>query len=178
MDHPAEFSPPQPWRAAAMVAAAIATVELFILLLVAFVFGAKLFTSQTETATVAAIKREQPQAAPTNQAKESKTAPARHTAPSGPLPRQKTSVVVLNGNGIPGAAATTADRAHSFRYIITATGNAPRTDFRRSLVMFRPGFRAAATRLAKDMGIRHVSPLDGIKKSDLQGAQLALIIGG
>ena len=87
-------------------------------------------------------------------------------------------MVVLNGNGIPGAAATSADRAHSLHYVITATGNAPRTDFQRSLVMFRPGFKAAAIRLAKDMNIKRVTPLDGVTKGDLQGAQLALIIGG
>jgi hypothetical protein len=94
------------------------------------------------------------------------------------LTRARTSVVVLNGNGIPGAAATSADRTHSLHYIITATGNAPRTDFQRSLVMFRPGYKAAAVRLAKDMSIKRVTPLDGVTKSDLQGAQLALIIGG
>ena len=33
-------------------------------------------------------------------------------------------------------------------------------------------------RLAKDMGVKAVTPLDGITKGDLQGAQLALIIGG
>jgi hypothetical protein len=46
------------------------------------------------------------------------------------------------------------------------------------MVMFRPGFKPAAQRLAKDMGIKAVTPLDGITKGDLQGAQLALIIGG
>ena len=44
--------------------------------------------------------------------------------------------------------------------------------------MFRPGYKPAAQRLAKDIGIKRVIPLDGITKGDLQGAQLALIIGG
>jgi LytR cell envelope-related transcriptional attenuator len=177
MDHPAEFAPIQPWRAAAMVATAIAAVELFILLLVGFVFGAKAFSDRTKTATVAAIQREVPSAATTS-AKKDKAGAKTKSKPSGPLPRGRTSVVVLNGNGIPGAAATSADRAHSLHYVITATGNAPRTDFQRSLVMFRPGFKAAAIRLAKDMSIKRVTPLDGVTKGDLQGAQLALIIGG
>jgi hypothetical protein len=177
MDHPAEFAPIQPWRAAAMVATAIAAVELFILLLLGFVFGAKAFSDRTETATVAAIQREVPSAATTS-AKKGEAGAKAKSKPSGPLPRGRTSVVVLNGNGIPGAAATSADRAHSLHYVITATGNAPRTDFQRSLVMFRPGFKAAAIRLAKDMSIKRVTPLDGVTKGDLQGAQLALIIGG
>ena len=71
-----------------------------------------------------------------------------------------------------------ADKAHSLHYIVTATGNAPSTDFARSMVMFRPGFKPAAKRLAKDMGVKAVTPLDGISKGELQGAQLALIIGG
>ena len=75
-------------------------------------------------------------------------------------------------------AAVSADTAHSLHYIVTATGNAPSTDFARSMVMFRPGFKPAAQRLAKDMGVKAVIPLDGITKGDLQGAQLALIIGG
>jgi hypothetical protein len=177
MDHPVEYTPVQPWRLAAMVATGIAAVELFILLLIGFVLGAKAFSDKTETATLAAIKREAPAAA-TTPAADGKPAKAEKAEPSGPLPRHRTSVVVLNGNGIPGAAAVTADRAHSLHYIITATGNAPRTDFQRSLVMFRPGFKPAALRLAKDMDIKRVTPLDGITKGDLQGAQLAVIIGG
>jgi hypothetical protein len=180
MDHPIEFTPieyapPQPWRAAAMIAIAVAAVELFILLLIAFVFGAKAFTNHTEAATVAAIKREVPGAS--SEAKDKQPASGK-TEKSGPLPRAKTTVIVLNGNGIPGAASVSADRVHSLHYIITATGNAPRTDFPRSVVMFRPGFKAAAVRLARDMHVKRVAPLDGMTKGDLQGAQVALIIGG
>lgn len=160
-----------------MVATGIAAVELFILLMVGFVWGAKAFSDKTETATVAAIKREVP-AATAAHAKSKASEPAKKTHRHPLLTRARTSVVVLNGNGIPGAAATSADRAHSLHYIITATGNAPRTDFQRSVVMFRPGYKTAAVRLSKDMGIKRVSPLDGITRGNLQGAQLALIIGG
>ena len=181
MDHPVEYEPFQPWRVAAMIATGVAAVELFILLLIGFVLGAKAFSDKTETATIAAIKREAPQAAQT-QSSEQKPADAksRQQAKEEPkvAPRGHTSVVILNGNGIPGAAAVNADKAHSMHYLITATGNAPSTGFARSIVMFRPGFKPAAKRLAKDMGVKAVSPLDGVTKGDLQGAQLALIIGG
>ena len=180
MDHPVEYEPLQPWRIAAMVATGIAAVELFILLLIGFLVGAKAFSDKTETATIAAIKREVPKAAQT-QASSGQQKPAeasqKKEAPK-VLPRGRTSVVILNGNGIPGAAAVNADKAHSLHYVITATGNAPSTDFARSMVMFRPGFKPAAQRLAKDMGVKAVTPLDGITKGDLQGAQLALIVGG
>ena len=100
------------------------------------------------------------------------------STPVAELPRRRTSIVVLNGNGLPGAAAVSAERMRHFRYIIAATGNAPRTDFRRSLVMYRKGYEGEAIRLAHDLHIRRVTPLDGIKLRDLQGAHLALIIGG
>ena len=179
LDHSVEYEPIKPWRAAAMIATGIAAVELFLLLLIGFVLGAKAFSDKTETATIAAIKREVPQAAQTQSAENKKPAETEKRK-QGPtlLPRGRTSVVVLNGNGIPGAAAVNADKAHSLHYIVTATGNAPSTGFARSMVMFRPGFKPAAQRLAKDMGVKAVTPLDGITKGDLQGAQLALIIGG
>jgi len=161
-----------------MVATAIAAVELFILLMIGFVFGAKAFSDKTQTATTAAIQREVPQAAQSQATAKDQPSAQEKKDQSGPLPRGKTSVVVLNGNGIPGAAATSADQVHSLRYIVTATGNAPSTDFAASVVMFRPGFKPAAKRLAGDLSVKRVTPLDGLTKGDLQGAQLALVIGG
>jgi hypothetical protein len=166
-----------PWRTAAIVAAAVAAVELFMLVLVGVVLGAKLLTDHAEKAIVTATG-----------AKSSATAsPVTGNAPAkvgtrstavAELPRRKTSIVVLNGSGVSGAAAVTAERTRPFHYIIAATGNAPRTDFRRSLVMYREGYEGEATRLAQDLHIRRVIPLDGLKLRDLQGAHLALIIGG
>ena len=70
LDHSVESEPLQPWRTAAMIAPGIAAVELFILLLIGFVLGAKAFSHKTETATIAAIKREVPQAAQTQTSNE------------------------------------------------------------------------------------------------------------
>jgi hypothetical protein len=44
--------------------------------------------------------------------------------------------------------------------------------------MYRPAFEGEARRLAKDLRIKRVAPLDGMRASDLQGAHLALILGG
>src|SRR6185503_1314188 len=101
MDHSVEYEPVQPWRVAAMIATGIAAVELFILLLIGFVLGAKAFSDKTETATVAAIQREVPKAAQTQAAEKPAEATKKKQEPK-VLPRGKTSVVVLNGNGIPG----------------------------------------------------------------------------
>jgi hypothetical protein len=65
-----------------------------------------------------------------------------------------------------------------FHYIVAATGNAPRSNFGRSVVMYRSGYKGEAIRLAHDLRVRRVVPLDGMKPGDLQGAHIALIIGG
>ncbi len=44
--------------------------------------------------------------------------------------------------------------------------------------MYRPGFRAEGLRLARDLGIKVVGPLDGIHTGALDGGQLAVIVGG
>jgi len=101
-----------------------------------------------------------------------------HAAPTASLSRRRTSVIVLNGNGTPGAAATTALQLRRFHYTVAATGNANRTDFARSLVMYRKGYEGEAIRLAHDLHVKRVTPLDGMKLGELQGAHLALILGG
>ena len=63
-------------------------------------------------------------------------------------PRAETSVIVLNGSGRSGAAAASAAKVRGLHR--SAIGNAPRSDFTRTLVMFRPrlspGGGAAADR--------------------------------
>jgi hypothetical protein len=167
-----------PWRTAAIVAAAVAAVELFILVLVGVIFGAKLLTDHAEKAIVTATGAKiSATASPVTETKTKKASTTKST-PVAELPRRRTSIVVLNGNGLPGAAAVSAERMRHFHYIIAATGNAPRTDFPRSLVMYRKGYEGEAIRLAHDLHIRRVTPLDGLEVRDLQGAHLALIIGG
>jgi hypothetical protein len=61
-------------------------------------------------------------------------------------------------------------------YPIGGVGNAERTDYMRSVVMYRPGYRGEAIRLARDLRIKIVGPLDGLKLRDLMGAQLAVVV--
>ncbi len=168
-----------PWRTAAVIAAAVAAVELFILVVIGVIFGAKLLTDSAEKAVISATTAAKAaETTPAASETTPKKANAGSSTPTAHLSRNKTSVVVLNGNGLPGAAAVAADRIRHFHYIIAATGNAPRTDFRRSLVMYRKGYEGEAIRLAHDLHVKRVTPLDGMKLHDLQGAHVALIIGG
>jgi hypothetical protein len=43
--------------------------------------------------------------------------------------------------------------------------------------MYRAGHRPEAKRLAADMGVTLVGPLDGLAPRQLQGAQLVVVLG-
>ena len=94
------------------------------------------------------------------------------------LPRRLVSVTILNGNGVSGAAASEASRVRARGYIVGRVGNAPRGSYGHSVVMYRAGRVREARRLARDLGVAIVSPLDGLRKADLHGAKLALVVGG
>ena len=158
-----------PWRTAALVAVAVATVELVVLLVVA---GASLVSGSPTAAT----KPERTAATATKPAATT-AAPTTATA-STDLSRRRVRVVVLNGNGRTGAAATLSSRIQRRGYRIGLVGNAPSHDYPRSLVMYRPGFAAEGKRLARDLGIRQVSPLDGMRPGQLHGAHTVVILGG
>ena len=178
MENRADLPATPPWRSAAFIAATVATVELVILLIVGIWLFGKFFsdevTKATDPTTVAraAVER-QLEASGVQQEPAAKTAGAKQL-----LPREETSVLVLNGNGVSGAADKAARKARKKDYVIAGTGNAASDDYPRSIVMYRPGYEAEARRLAKDVDIRRVVPLDGMRKGELQGAHVALIIGG
>jgi hypothetical protein len=164
-----EHSLPQirtPWRTATLVACGVAALELVVLL----VLGVALLAEPVSRHVTKAA--EQKVLAPVVKKPEVKPAAGAPT-----LTRAQTSVLVLNGNGQPGAAATAAERVRGIGYTIGSVGNAPRADFTRSLVMYRPGHEAEGKRLARDLRLKIVGPLDGIKPRDLLGAHVALVIG-
>ena len=89
-----------------------------------------------------------------------------------------TDVLVLNGGGVTGAAGIAADSLRARGYQITSVGNAKKqSSATRTLVMYRPGYRAEAARLARDVHTPIVAPLDGMRPSALMGAQVVLVVG-
>jgi hypothetical protein len=195
---PARSTAPQ-WRAAALVAAAIAAVELLLLVIASVaIFGKPFADSVDKKAKASAAHAKATHAKATHakvvqanavhpktaRAKVAGQKPAHQTkqkaakpTAAAELPRGKTAVLVLNGNGRSGAAGEAASVVQSIGYKVSATGNARRMNFPRSIVMFRPGFKGEAKRLAKDVRVTSVTPLDGMRASDLGGAQLVLIVG-
>jgi hypothetical protein len=156
-----------PWRTATIVVVILALLELAALVAA----GAALFgPSVAHTVQHAAARQVfAPIAA----------VPIKHQPKAGPakLPRAKTSILVLNGNGRAGAAAAAASRLRGLGYRVDGAANAPHTGYASSIVMFRPGFRAEALRFAHDLHVRVVAPLDGLRPRDLHGAKLAYVLG-
>lgn len=177
MDHPllAPDTVVRPWRTAAYVAGAVAVIELLLLIaigggaLVKSVSGRIQLAAHETVAATPAAAAEKKQSAKTT-AKPAKAAAATR-------PRGKTVVLVLNGNGRTGAASAAATRVRSRGYPVGGVGNASRSDYRQSIVMYRPGFAGEGERLARDLGVKMVGPLDGMRASALGRAHVVFILG-
>jgi LytR cell envelope-related transcriptional attenuator len=162
---------PFPWRTAALVAAGIALAELLGLLALAGVHLAPSHHHVSSRGTAVVTRTAHPV-----RAARPLRVPAVHAHPL--RSRSRISVLVLNGNGVAHAAGNTAERllAHGYRHAVPA--DAKSHGYARSLVLFTPGYQREAHRLAHDAGIRAVSPLDGMQRSQLRGSQLVVILGG
>jgi hypothetical protein len=177
------YSEPFPWRTATLVASAIAAVELVGLFVVAAFVLAHPFRHHAKPARAATTPAT---AAP---AVHHTATVRRHVVPVpakdrfGPIrsvplrPRAKVRVLVLNANGIQGAAHAEAARLQGLGYVIGGEANAPSHHYARSMVMFVPGYLKEARRLARETGIRLVAPLDGVTPSTLSASRVVVLLG-
>jgi hypothetical protein len=155
------------WRRATIFASGVAVVELLALVAVGVVILAPRVSRHVqERAVQTAAARPKP------------VAPVlpRVVAAVARLPRAETSVLVLNGNGRAGAATAGAARLTALGYVVGGVGDAPHM-LPRTTIMYRPGYRGEGERLARDLHVRVVGPLDGMRPAQLLGAHLALILG-
>jgi hypothetical protein len=106
--------------------------------------------------------------------------PKRQTAPAlpPPRPRSRISVLVLNGNGVDGAAGTEASSILARGYRHAIPDDASQLDYARSLVLFRPGWQREAERLGREVRIPTVAPLDGRVAPEYASVPLVVILGG
>ena len=175
MDRAASLSDAFPWRAATLVAVGVALLELVGLLAVGALLVARHTTMRATAASRHVVQHH--------------TAPARHVAaipakdrfeavPLTPLrARTQVPVLVLNGNGVAGAAHAEAARLQALGYRIRGAANAPRHAYSRSMVMYVPGYVREARRLSRDIGIRLVAPVDGLTPAALRTARLVVLLG-
>ncbi len=169
MDHPVS-SPDaliRPWRTATVVASLVAALELVALVAIGVVVLAKPLANNVAAAA------ESKAFAPIEPARAAAATPLAEPK----LPRARTSVLVLNGGGVSGAAATESARIRGVGYRIAGVGNAPKSDYTRTLVMYRQGFAPEAARLARDLHVKIVGPLDGLRPTQLAGAHVAVVVG-
>jgi hypothetical protein len=166
VQHAERFPSSFPWRISTVVVSAIAIVELVALIGI----GAVHLAPRHVHAKAAAVAK------PTLHA----VTNVRHAAPPPTHPlraHDRVSVLVLNGNGVQGAAASTASRLRAVGYRIGAAQNAQRHDYARSMVMYVPGWVKEARRLAHETGVKVVAPVDGVTPARLKGSQVVLILG-
>jgi hypothetical protein len=162
----------RPWRTATLVASAIALLELaaLVVAVLALVSGPLARGVRHHAAAQAtAAAKQAPKAVLVKR--------VIHAPAVARLSRARTRVLVLNGNGRQGAASAEATTLQTLGYPVSGARNAPRTDYATTMVMYRPGYRPEALRLARDAGIRVVGPLDGLRTSDLKGSKLAVLLG-
>ncbi len=161
----------RPWRTATVVASLVAAVELVLL-----VGGAVLVLAKPLAHAVQ--RHAEASALATPPAATTKPKRVHHVKLAPPkLSRGKTHVFVFNGNGQQGAASAAASHLVSLGYRVPGTANASRQNYANTVVMYRRGFAAEGRRLAQDMHVKVVGPLDGLSTSALHGAQLAVVLG-
>jgi LytR cell envelope-related transcriptional attenuator len=153
------------WRKAAIAMSIVAAVEFVGLAVVGVALLGNPLANHLEARAAAAAAPPVRAASPRPQASQAR------------LPRGETSVIVLNGGSRAGAAAAEAQLVRRHGYVVATVGNAARMDYTHTLVMYRPGFGSEGARLAHDLHIRVVSPLDGMSVGQLAGAHLVVVLG-
>jgi hypothetical protein len=166
VEHSIAFDAVRPWRTAAVVLTLVAVLELAVILVAGVALLAKPMAEKAKEVAVGSAAPEQ-----------AKPRPKPPGAKAPHLARSETSVLVLNGNGVAGAAGTAAARLRMVGYLVGGVGNAPGAEYPQTLVMYRTGYRGEALRLARDLKLKVVGPLDGVRPKELMGAHLALVLG-
>jgi len=161
----------RPWRTATLVASLVAALELIVLMVLALVLLAKpLAHAVQHHAAAAALAPAAKHRTPVVRVK-------KHHVAKPKLSRSATGVFVFNGNGRTGAASAVAARLSGLGYRIRGKGNAARQDYATTVVMYKRGFEAEGLRLARDLRVHVVGPLDGMRPSALHGGKLAIVLG-
>jgi hypothetical protein len=99
--------------------------------------------------------------------------------PAAPPDRADIALAVLNGTNTTGLAAQTAGQAEGLGYSGVTTGNAP-TSTSPTIVYFRPGQRAAAQRVARDLqagAVQQLPATGALADAAPDGAEVVVVLG-
>ena len=83
---------------------------------------------------------------------------------------------VLNGTAVPGLAATWGDKVEEKGFQLGAVTNSS-ASFSESVVMFKRGHKAEASKVAKQLKIKKVQLMNGEIESVSAGAPVAVVVG-
>jgi hypothetical protein len=158
-----------PWRTATVVVGVVAAIELVALIGI----GATRLAAPLRAHAVAPTTHAAAAATPQPHVRRVASIPSRPARA-----RAKLSVLVLNGNGVNGAAGSEATSLQTLGYGSSRSEDAPRHDYARSMVLYVPGYVQEARRLAHDAQVAIVAPVDGIRNAQLKGSQLVVVLGG
>ena len=86
-------------------------------------------------------------------------------------------VQVLNGSGVKGAATEAADKLKGEGFEVVSVGNAPRVDYKKTIVMYRGSVRAEAQRVADVLGGGDVQEDVGAGDAPPGTAQVQVTLG-
>ncbi len=167
----------RPWRTATVVAGLIAIVEFVALVVLGAMLLAKPLSHAVLRQAESAASSSPVKKAAAKVVKGTPAVPKHLGAVKPKLARAHTGILVLNGNGRTGAASAEAATLQHLGYPPATTANAARHDYATTVVMYRPGLRIEGIRLARDLHVKVVGPLDGLRPAALHGAKLVVILG-
>ena len=100
------------------------------------------------------------------------------TAPALDQPRSAYTILVLNGSGVPRAAANLVPLVRQDGWATAPPDNASTQDAKTSFVMYMEGKEAVADNVAIDLGITRKQPTDGVEiAQDTSDVDAIVIIG-
>ena len=177
----AEHLEPFSWRTATLVATAIAGVELIGLITIGAMHYSHAFRQANTSPQVVVARTHATATVATPVVRKVVPVPAKDRFTPVPTralrPRSRVRVLVLNANGVQGAAHAEAARLQALGYPIGGAANAPSHQYAQSMVMYVPGYAKEARRLAHDTRIKLVAPVDGLTPSALGGSRLVVLLG-
>lgn len=88
----------------------------------------------------------------------------------------RVEVAALNGTAVPDLASRFGDEIEKGGFQVGRVTNTD-TSFEASVVMFKPGFRPEAARVANDLSIERIRPMTADIRSSAVGADVAVVIG-
>jgi LytR cell envelope-related transcriptional attenuator len=101
---------------------------------------------------------------------------SQQTRKPGALVPHDVSVAVLNGTAVAGLGAKVADDVTANNFSLGTVGNS-RKEYDQTVVMYEPGQKKAAVKVAHDLGVKPVQQIDRATQQEAGNADVVVIAG-